>query len=491
MIKLNPETRITLVASLLAASLLSILAFILLDSFQQSIHQTGHYVLSALVIPACFSVAGVVGIFIDISGRKQAKGTLGEAKELLESVGRNVAVPSFLLDANHKVLIWNRACEALTGMKAADVVGTTGHWRAFYDHERPCLADLAIDGKFDDMSKYYTTCGRSALNPDGIRSEGWHHLGGMDRYVIFEAVPISNARGELVAAIETIQDITERKRAEDMSRRIAANLKESNEEIRSFAYIVSHDLRAPLVNLKGFSGELNYALRELAPVFASGVAPLAEKERQKMEDLYQRDVPEALEFIDSSVNRMERLINAILKLSRLGRQDMKQERVVMEQVVASILKSMGHQLEQRRATLAIGTLPDIVADRTVMEQIMGNLLDNAVKYLEPGRPGRIEINAETSSDSITFHVRDNGRGIAEEEMGKVFEIFRRAGRQDIPGEGMGLAYAKTLVRRQGGSIRCASQLGEGTTFSFTIPMVIRFKEHEQGVPGTDGSTVNE
>jgi PAS domain S-box-containing protein len=490
MIKLNLKTKITLVASLLAAALLSILAFILLDSFQQSIHQAGHYALLALVVPVCFSVAGVVVMFFDISERKQAENTLRETKEFLESVVQNATVPCFLLDANHMVLFWNRACEALTGVKAADVVGTTGHWRAFYDHERPCLADLSIDGKFDDMSKYYTICGRSAMNPDGMQSEGWRHLNGSDRYVMFDAAPIRNARGELVAALETIQDITERKRAEDMSRRIAANLKESNEEIRSFAYIVSHDLRAPLVNLKGFSGELSYALRELAPVFAGGVAPLAEKERQKMEDLYQKDVPEALEFIDSSVNRMERLINAILKLSRLGRQDMKPERVVMEQVVASITKSLRHQIEQRRTTLTIGTLPDIVADRTVMEQIMGNLLDNAVKYLEPDRPGRIEINAETSSDSITFHVRDNGRGIAEEEMGKVFEIFRRAGRQDMPGEGMGLAYVKTLVRRQGGSIQCASQLGEGTTFSFTIPMIIRFKEHEQGVLETDGSTVN-
>ena len=100
---------------------------------------------------------------------------------------------------------------------------------------------------------------------------------------------------------------------------------------------------------------------------------------------------------------------------------------------------------------------------------MGNLLDNAVKYLAPDRPGRIEIEAETTAMTATFHIRDNGRGIAADDLDKVFEIFRRAGRQDIPGEGMGLAYVKTLVRRQGGSIRCISQLGEGTTFSFTIP----------------------
>jgi PAS domain S-box-containing protein len=260
------KTKMPLVVTMLATSLLSLSAFFLLDCFHQPIRHVNDYALLALIVPACFSIAavwalmryltgplvklaqeqdsliqtiipipvfckdahlykttfesgkggerGCVGTFIDISERKQAESALREAKELLENVGQNAAIPGFLLDANHKVLIWNRACEALTGVKSADVIGTTGHWRAFYDHERPCLVDLAIDDKFDDMSKYYTICGRSALNPDGMRSEGWCHLGGMDRYVIFEAVPIHNARGKLVAAIETIQDITELKLAE-------------------------------------------------------------------------------------------------------------------------------------------------------------------------------------------------------------------------------------------------------------------------------------
>jgi signal transduction histidine kinase len=166
---------------------------------------------------------------------------------------------------------------------------------------------------------------------------------------------------------------------------------------------------------------------------------------------------------------MDRLINAILKLSRLGRQELKPKKVDMAQLASSILKSLKHQLEQRQTTVIMGDLPVVIADWNAMEQIMGNLLDNAVKYLVPDRPGRIEIDAETAAGMDVFHIRDNGRGIAAEDLEKVFEIFRRAGRQDIPGEGMGLSYVKTLVRRQGGSIRCISQPGKGTTFSFTIP----------------------
>jgi len=95
-------------------------------------------------------------------------------------------------------------------------------------------------------------------------------------------------------------------------------------------------------------------------------------------------------------------------------------------------------------------------------------LSNAVKYLDPQRPGKVEVTGEHANGETVFHVRDNGRGIADEEMDKVFAPFRRAGKQDVPGEGMGLPYVETMVRRHGGRIWCRSQPGVGTTFSFTL-----------------------
>jgi signal transduction histidine kinase len=104
-----------------------------------------------------------------------------------------------------------------------------------------------------------------------------------------------------------------------------------------------------------------------------------------------------------------------------------------------------------------------------MEQIVGNLLGNAVKYLDSERAAEIEITAERGEEETVFRIRDNGRGIAREDMDKVFAPFRRVGRQDVPGEGMGLPYVQALVRRHGGRIWCESELGVGTTFSFAIP----------------------
>ena len=99
---------------------------------------------------------------------------------------------------------------------------------------------------------------------------------------------------------------------------------------------------------------------------------------------------------------------------------------------------------------------------------MGNILGNAVKYLDHEHPGEIEVRGETKGGETTFRIRDNGRGIAADDMDKVFAPFRRAGKQDTPGEGMGLAYVQTLVRRHNGRIWCESELGKGTTFYFTI-----------------------
>jgi signal transduction histidine kinase len=144
------------------------------------------------------------------------------------------------------------------------------------------------------------------------------------------------------------------------------------------------------------------------------------------------------------------------------------ESVDTEALAQNIAQTLTHQLTQYDARITIEPLPTVNADRIAMEQILSNLLGNAVKYLEPSRPGEITVRAECEADTTTFHVCDNGRGITEGDLPRVFELFRRVGRQDTPGEGMGLAYVQTLIRRHGGEITCQSTLGVGTIFSFTI-----------------------
>ncbi|MCM2358769.1 MAG: ATP-binding protein [Geobacteraceae bacterium] len=140
--------------------------------------------------------------------------------ELSENLLQFSAVPTFVIDSSHRVIVWNRACEELTGVKAADMLGTAASWKAFYAEKRPVLADIVLDGSIGELSSLYKEYTRSPLAPEALQAEGWYpSLNGRERFIFFDAAPVHNAGGKIIAVIETLQDITERKWAEEELRR--------------------------------------------------------------------------------------------------------------------------------------------------------------------------------------------------------------------------------------------------------------------------------
>lgn len=266
-----------------------------------------------------------------------------------------------------------------------------------------------------------------------------------------------------------------KKARDELEKRVAertADLTALNEELKTFAYIVSHDLRAPLINIRGFSSELKCAIGAISAALEKNPRLLDEKDGKEVSGLLNDDVPEALKFINSSAMLMDSQINAILKLSRLEHKVFKHEKLDTKAMVDSALKSLSFQIEAGGTTVVVGPLPDIEGDGVTMAQVFANTISNAVKYLCPSRPGRIEISGQEREEDTLFTIKDNGRGIAREDMEKVFHIFRRAGKQDMPGEGMGLTYAQTIIRHHGGHIWLESEPDVGTTFYFTAPKKI-------------------
>jgi PAS domain S-box-containing protein len=296
--------------------------------------------------------------------------------------------------------------------------------------------------------------------------------GGEKVPVLFSASVMRDAKNTAHGVVCVAQDITDRKQAEAKLQAYSDELQEINDDLKSFAYIVSHDLRAPLVNIKGFSEELIHGIKELSPLLEKYLSGFERTEQQKFSEVLQKDIPDALKFIGSSVNRMDNLINAVLKMSRAGRRNLNPEPIITRELVQNIVQSLAHQIEARNITVMIHVLPDAVTDKTALEQIFGNLLDNAIKYLDPGRVGAIDVSGEHNDADVIFHIRDNGRGIAKEDINRAFEIFRRVGKQDVPGEGLGLAYVKTVIRSLGGHIWCESELGVGSIFSFSLPVPV-------------------
>jgi hypothetical protein len=258
------------------------------------------------------------------------------------------------------------------------------------------------------------------------------------------------------------------KRDADLER-YAAELQDGNEELKSFIYSAAHDLRAPLVNIRGFTGELGRAMQEIEEIAEKHAVNLPDGSRQRMAALVREDIKPAMGFIDTSTERMSGLINALLKLSQLGHRDLRPEPLDLREIVHTSLRSLQHLIDQKNTVAEVGDLPAVSADRMAMEQIITCLLDNAVKFLSPFRPGRIIIGSRQTEEALVYFVQDNGRGIPKSDMPKLFKIFRRLGAQDVPGEGVGLAYVKTLVKRQGGRIWCESEPDKGSTFFFTIP----------------------
>jgi signal transduction histidine kinase len=259
-----------------------------------------------------------------------------------------------------------------------------------------------------------------------------------------------------------------------------ADLAQVNEEIQRFAYIVTHDLRAPLVNIMGFTAELEGAAKSMqALIDRSELAKeTTDAVAREARIAATEDLPEAIGFIRSSTKKMDNLINAILKLSREGRRALRPEPIDLREIVETSLASLRHQIGDVRGEVKLDLrIETLHQDRLAVEQIVGNLLDNAVKYSAKDRPLRIEVAARPlPAGRLELAISDNGRGIAEHDRERIFELFRRSGVQDQPGEGIGLAYVRAVVRNLGGDISLTSALDKGTTFRVVLPVNLQASE---------------
>src|SRR3984893_2439374 len=246
-------------------------------------------------------------------------------------------------------------------------------------------------------------------------------------------------------------------------------LLDANNEIQSFASIVSHDLRSPLVNIMGFTSELETFRKNMFERLAALCARESGENADNDDAALGAECDEAVEFIKGSIAKMDRLINAILIISREGRRNLRAESVDMTALVRAIADGYMHRTLEAGAEIVVEPLPAMTIDRLAIEQVFSNLLDNAVKFMRTDVPGLIHVKGRETPLSVVYEVRDNGRGIDPKDAKRVFELFRRSGMRDRQGEGIGLAHVRALVRRLGGSIRLASEPGQGCTFTVTLP----------------------
>ncbi len=271
-----------------------------------------------------------------------------------------------------------------------------------------------------------------------------------------------------------LRDITQRKADERALREQTEQLQSTvlrldnaNEEVRQFAHIVSHDLRAPLVNLQGFSDFLTKGVETLREHLEASSHPLEQGDI----DLLRERIPSATKYIRESTMRMQQQLDSILQVSRLGRYTLSPKQINLAVLFSEICESHLGPKWSSAVTLDLDEIPVVEIDEKAIRTIATNLCSNAIKYQVPERPLAIKITGRRSDTQLEIAISDNGRGIAPADCEKVFQLFKRCGRPDTDGEGVGLAFTKTVVERLGGTIVCESILGEGTTFSITLPQL--------------------
>ena len=262
------------------------------------------------------------------------------------------------------------------------------------------------------------------------------------------------------------KEIKERKRIDRERARLNADLAAKNEELEQVVYVASHDLRSPLVNIDGYGRELTYAVDELRQVLTD---TLAEDGFARVSQILDKDIPEALRFIRTSASKMDSLLSGLLRLSRSGRSTLKYELLDMNDLICKVIEVSEFQIKQAGIKVDMANLPPCRSDAVQMNQVFSNLLDNAIKYLDPNRPGIIRIFGRITGAHSEYCIQDNGMGIAKEHMSKIFEIFHRLDPTTGKGDGLGLTIVKRIMGRLAGTVRLESDPGSGSRFYISVP----------------------
>ncbi len=263
-------------------------------------------------------------------------------------------------------------------------------------------------------------------------------------------------------------DISERKRAEVENERLNKSLEAENKELQNMMDMASHDLRTPLVNIQGFGSILGQACEQVQKSLEN--TTVDHPARQEPAPLLCDQIRHSLDFINSSADKMQMVLDGLLTVSRVGTAAINIEPLDMNKMVRQILNTVEFQIEKCGASVTTDPLPGCMGDVSQINQVFSNLIDNAVKYLDPGRKGAIRISGRIEKDRAIYCVEDNGVGIADKDKDKVFEIFGRLKPADpVASEGLGLTIVNRILDCHNGKIWLESEPNEGSAFYVVLP----------------------
>ncbi|MHB8149771.1 MAG: ATP-binding protein [Desulfobulbia bacterium] len=407
----------------------------------------------------------------EIIERQQAEEDLLESGERLSQILQASSIPTFVIDENHTITHWNKACAVMTGLAAADMVGTQNQWKAFYLYQRPILADLVLDAVSEGhIAKFYTGKYRpSSLVKGAYEVEDFFDFGHESKWLFFTAAPIKNLSGDTIGAIETLQDVTDRKRMEAEVRRMNDALEARVEErtnqlsrtykqllhaekfsaVGKLAASIAHEFGNPIIGIRNFL----LGLRSV---------PLEKGDA---------------EMLDLAIGECARVKDLISTLQDFNRPTTgKVASVDLHRIIEELLLLGKKKLSDRHIAVErhfSAELPTIQAVPDQIKQVLLNVIGNAEEAI-PQTGGTITITTEVSGENVRVLIQDTGKGIRQKDMALIFEPFFST-KPAVEGTGLGLSVSYGIVKRHGGDITAKSGRGKGALFVITLPI--------DGVPG--------
>ena len=407
-------------------------------------HATTLTIISGSAFTFLALVVACILILRDVAARRRAEEALESEHNLLVSIIDTIPDHVYVKDLKGRFILDNVAHRALL---AKGTEGTTTG-RTVFDF---FASDDAI--RFDDDDRSVVETGTPILNREGPV----HQEGGREVWVETTKVPLRDTRGSIIGLVGISADITDRKSAEEKLRLFATQLQRSNAELQNFASVASHDLQEPLRKIQTFADRLS----------------------AKCGDGLNAQGRDYLERMQNAAQRMQVLIQDLLKLSRVTSRALPFEECPLRGIVRAVLLDLEVAIEQKNAEIEIGWLPVIEADGLQMRQLFQNLISNALKFSRAGvRPwvsisGRMLDEPEGAipgGPTCEIVVQDNGIGFEAQFEEQIFVVFQRLhSRSEYEGTGIGLALCRKITDRHGGTIVAKSGDGQGATFIVTLP----------------------
>ena len=454
------------------------------------------------------------------SEQRRAEAAKRNMEQLLSQIIDGDPVPTFVIDADHRVTHWNKACAVVSGIPSNEMVGTQEHWRAFYTKSRPVMADLIVNGSLEaQYEEYYKDhFRRSSLIEGAFEGEAYFsHLSSGGLWLAFTAAPLHDAEGKLIGAIETLQDVTERHRAEESLREHqnhleslvasrTAQLAEANTELErdrhelelllskveeaqqqllqsekmaaigQLAAGVAHEINNPVGYVNSNLGTLKTYIEHLLNLVAAYERAEAGGSRDELEaarrdadiEFLREDLPSLIAESRDGLGRVTKIVQDLKDFSRIDQAE--HQSANLNAALESTLNVVWNELKYKAEVVReLGDIPEVQCVPAQINQVFMNLLVNAAQAIPT--MGRITIRSGLDHEHVWFEVADTGTGIPEHVRKRIFEPFfttKPVGK----GTGLGLSISyDIIVKKHGGRFDVTSEPGKGTCFRIWLPVV--------------------